>query len=157
RNFRGRPRASWHRDVATGAGARAADVGASAEAARGEPTMTCRDVERELEAYVDGELEPESARALHDHLDECAACRRRVSERQALGRLVRSAPYYTAPDRLRARVLAQAGRPRSMRRTLTWAAAAVVVVSAGSGIALLRSSATRSDLMAAEVVGNHVR
>jgi hypothetical protein len=43
-------------------------------------------------------------------------------------RLVRRAPCYTAPDRLRARVVAQSTRSTSVRRVLTWAAAAVLVV-----------------------------
>jgi anti-sigma factor RsiW len=79
-----------------------------------------------------------------------------VSEREALGRVVRSAPYYVAPDRLRARVLAQTTRSRFTSRALTWAAAAVLVVSVGAGIGLLRSGAPRGDL-AEEVVSSHVR
>src|SRR6185436_19404667 len=76
----------------------------------------------------------------------------------ALGRLVRAAPYYSAPDRLRTRVLAQTTRARSLRRLLTWAAAAVVVLSVGGGgMSLWRSAATHGDAMAGEVVDGHVR
>jgi anti-sigma factor (TIGR02949 family) len=66
--------------------------------------VSCKDVWRELDAYVDGDLDAESAMAVRDHLSGCAACRQRVAEREALGRLVRSAPHYSAPNRLRARV-----------------------------------------------------
>jgi anti-sigma factor (TIGR02949 family) len=119
--------------------------------------MSCEHLERDLDAYVDRELENESATTIRDHLSGCAACRRHIAEREALSRLVRAAPYYTAPDRLRARVLAQTARSRSTRRMLTWAAAAVLVVSAGGGITLLRSASTRNNVVADEVVDNHVR
>jgi anti-sigma factor RsiW len=80
-----------------------------------------------------------------------------VSEREALGRVVRSAPHYSAPDRLRARVVAQTRRSRSMRRVLAWAAAAVVVLSVGGGIGLLRSNTARAGDLAEDVVSSHVR
>ena len=119
--------------------------------------MSCEHVERDLDAYLDRELDAESAMDVRGHLSECAACRRRVAEREALGRLVRAAPYYSAPDRLRARVLAQTTRSRSVRRVLTWAAAAVLVVSVGGGMSLWRSAVTRGDAIADEVVDSHVR
>jgi len=119
--------------------------------------VSCENVERDLDAYVDHELDPDGATAVRDHLSGCAACRRRVAEREALGRLVRSAPYYPAPDRLRARVSARTTRSTSVRRLVTWAAAAVLVVSVGGGIALMRSTATRGDAMVNEVVNGHVR
>ena len=119
--------------------------------------MTCEDVERDLDAYVDRELDSDAAAAVREHLGGCAVCGRRVAERQALSRLVRSAPYYSAPDRLHARVSAQTTRSRSMRRLLTWAAAAVVVLAVGGGIALLRSPATGDDPIVDEVVDGHVR
>jgi anti-sigma factor RsiW len=119
--------------------------------------MTCEDVMRDLDAYIDRELDGDLARAVHEHIGGCAACRREVAEREALGRLVRAAPYYSAPDRLRARVSAQSTGSKSARRILTWAAAAVLAVSVGGGIGLLRSTATRGDTMADEIVNSHVR
>jgi anti-sigma factor RsiW len=119
--------------------------------------VSCHDVERDLDPYVDRELEPDRAAAVHDHLAGCAGCRRRVAEREALGRLVRSAPYYPAPDRLRARVSAGTARSMSARRLFAWAAAAVFAVSVGGGIALVRSAATRGDSMVDDVVNGHVR
>jgi anti-sigma factor (TIGR02949 family) len=119
--------------------------------------MSCEYVERDLDAYLDRELDTESAMAVRDHLSGCAVCRRQVAEREALSRLVRTAPYYSAPDRLRARVLAQTTRSKSVRRALAWAAAAVVVVSVGAGMSLLRSASTRGDAIADEVVNSHVR
>jgi len=120
--------------------------------------MSCERVERDLDGYLDRELDAATAMDVRGHISECAGCRRRVAEREALGRLVRAAPYYSAPDRLRARVLAQTTRARSVRRLLTWAAAAVLVVSVGGGgMSLWRSAVTHGDAIAAEVVDSHVR
>jgi len=119
--------------------------------------MTCDEVGRDLDAYVDRELDGETARAVHDHVSACAACRRRVSERESLGRLVQTMPYYAAPDRLRARVAAQSARSRSTRRLATWAAAAVIVIASSAGVALLRSTTSRGGALADEVVASHVR
>ena len=55
--------------------------------------MSCEQLERNLDAYVDRELDLEAAAAIRDHVDGCVSCRRRVAERQALSRLVRSMPY----------------------------------------------------------------
>lgn len=123
--------------------------------------MICDDVERDLEAYVDREIGPEAAAAIREHLAGCVACRRRVADRDALGRLVRAAPYHSAPDRLRARVSAQLSQTRRRRRLATWAAAAALVVSITGGVAVARwTRATgegRTDAVVAEVVDGHVR
>jgi anti-sigma factor (TIGR02949 family) len=119
--------------------------------------MSCEQVARDLEVYLDRELDVESARAIGDHVSQCAACRRQVAERDALSRLVRAAPYYSAPDRLRERVLTQCARPQFARRTRSWAAAAVLVVSIAGVLTLLRSGATQADAIADEAVSSHVR
>ena len=60
--------------------------------AHGDSPMSCEHVERDLDAYLDRELDAQSAAAIRDHLSGCAACRRQVAEREALSRLVRAAP-----------------------------------------------------------------
>jgi anti-sigma factor RsiW len=117
--------------------------------------VTCADVERDLDAYVDRELDPAAEALVRDHVAGCAACRQRVGERDALGRLLRSAPYYPAPDRLRVRVSARSTRLASIRRLVSWAAAAVIVLSAGA--ALMRPAAIRDAAMVDEVLSSHVR
>ena len=122
--------------------------------------MSCEHVERDLDAYLDRELETESSSAIRDHLNACASCRRQVAAREALSRLVRAMPYYSPPDRLRTRVSAQGKPSASMRRVFTWAAAAALVVSVGGGASLWRSASTGSDAVATvanEVVDSHVR
>src|SRR5262245_36494814 len=119
--------------------------------------MSCEHLERDLDAYLDRELDTEAAMAFRDHFSGCPTCRRQVADREALSRLVRAAPYYSASDRLRSRVLAQSTRSTSVRRLLTWAAAAVLVVSVGAGMTLLRSASTGGDAIENEVVNSHVR
>lgn len=34
----------------------------------------CRQVAKVLQGYLDGELEPETTRRVHDHLEECRRC-----------------------------------------------------------------------------------
>jgi anti-sigma factor RsiW len=119
--------------------------------------VTCDEVFRHLDAYVDGELDADLARGVREHLTVCRACRRRVEEREALGRLLRSAPYHAAPAGLHARAAAHARRSTSMRQVLTWAAAAVLVLSIGGGVALVRSGAGRDEAIVNQVVDGHVR
>ncbi|HMF94118.1 MAG TPA: anti-sigma factor [Vicinamibacterales bacterium] len=119
--------------------------------------MICADVNRDLDAYVDRELDAEAAAAIRQHLDGCARCRERVTERQALSRLVQSTGYRTAPDRLRARVAASAARSTSSHRLMMWAAAAVLALAVGGGAVLVRSPQVHGDPIADEVVNGHVR
>src|SRR5262249_12596068 len=62
-----------------------------------------------------------------------------------------------ATDRLLVRVLAQARRSNSVRRALTWAAAAVLVLSVGTELTLWRSASSRGNVIADEVVSDHLR
>ena len=123
--------------------------------------MICVDVERDLDEYVDGELEPEATAAVHEHLTSCQACRQRVTDRETLRRLVRGAPYYQAPARLRHAVASQAQRPSSARRMLGWAAAAAIIIALVGSALVLNSRARLQDQLASaaveEVVSDHVR
>lgn len=119
--------------------------------------MTCEIVQRDLDAYIDRELDVGLATAVREHLTGCTACRQRVAQREAIGRLVRSVPYHDAPDRLRANVMRTTGRASMIHRVLPWAAAAVLVVSVGAGITLIRPGATRPQATVDEVVNEHVR
>ena len=119
--------------------------------------MSCEAVNHDLDAYLDRELDADASNAVRAHLSECASCRTRVAERRALGQLVRSAPYYSAPDRLRARVSATAAKSRLSWQVLSWAAAAALVVAIGGGVALLRTAMTPHDVAMEAVVDGHVR
>jgi mycothiol system anti-sigma-R factor len=117
----------------------------------------CEDVARQVDAYIDRELNAQTATSLRNHLRECRDCTRLVAEREALSQLIQGAPFYAAPDRLRARVSSQARRFRATRRAFIWATAAAVVISAAAGINLLRVRGTGTNLIAGEVVDSHVR
>lgn len=119
--------------------------------------MMCADVEHDLESYIDRELDADSIAAIRSHVTACASCRQRVAEREALGRLVRSVPYRLAPDRLRARVVAHVQRKRSLHHLMTWAAAAVLIVSVGIGFMYVRSATIESDALVDDLVDSHVR
>lgn len=119
--------------------------------------MMCDDVAREVEAYVDREGDADSIAAIRSHVSACASCRQRVAERETLGRLVRSVPYRMAPDRLRARVVAQVERRRPLYHLLTRTAAAVLIVMVGAGIMFVRSATIQSDALVEDLVDSHVR
>ena len=125
--------------------------------------MECREAEGLLGAYLDGELEPAVSTSVRDHADTCAACRQRLANLESIGRMVRRAPYYQAPDGLRARVTQARTRSTTTSHLLAWAAAAVMVASLTGSILFVRSSmrAARTldpvDAVAQEVVSSHVR
>lgn len=119
--------------------------------------MSCTFIEHDLDAYVDRELDAPAEARLRDHLATCRACLTRVEERETLGRLVRATPYYSAPPQLRARLAVQTRRRVSLQRVSTWAAAAVLVVSVGSGLVLVRSAMMRADAATEDAVNGHVR
>jgi len=125
--------------------------------------VNCHEVGRLLDRYVDNELARSESAEVGRHLETCAMCRHLLTERESLGRLVRGAPYYTAPNRLRAAVAIATMRTpsRFTRRLFAWAAAVTIAVSVGSSaiVRTVRSkhatAATTS--VAEEVVGSHVR
>ena len=125
--------------------------------------MDCREVEGLLDAYLDGELEPAVSTSVRNHVDACAACRERLANLESIGRMVRRAPYYQAPDALRARLTPVRPRSTATSHRLAWAAAAVIVASL-TGSILFVTSSTRAartaepvDAVAQEVVSSHVR
>jgi anti-sigma factor RsiW len=123
--------------------------------------VTCHEVGRLLDAYVDHELGPVESAALEEHLASCAACTRRVAERNSLGRLVRSLPYHAAPPSLRAAIATPHTRSRFSSRLLAVAAAAIFVVSVGGVTAMrmvrARQSVEATSTIAEAIVGSHVR
>lgn len=119
--------------------------------------MTCEIVERDLDAYIDRELDAGAAADLREHLNGCPRCRHRVAEREAIGRLIRSVPYHPAPIRLRANVVRTTARAWTIHRVLPWAAAAMLVLSVSAGITLMRPAANQSAALVNEVVNEHVR
>jgi len=125
--------------------------------------VECRETETLLAAYVDGELGREESATIRDHVAACAECRERLVQLESLGRMVRTAPYYAAPDRLRARIAVPPARAASTPHFLRWAAVLIVGASlAGSGLLVRRSidaarASEAGDAIAEEIVSTHVR
>ena len=98
--------------------------------------MPCETWNAKLDAYLDGELAPQDARALDEHLRGCAACAAQSLSRLQLKRAVQIAGQRYAPDRtFRARIQERV----EARQTHSWnrfwfpalgGAAAMVIVGA---------------------------
>jgi anti-sigma factor RsiW len=123
--------------------------------------VTCHEVGRFLDAYVDHELDPLESASFQEHLASCAACRRRVAERASLGRLVRSVPYYAMPERLRTALTPAPARSRVSPRLLALTAAVLVAVSLGGVLSIRLARARQAPdvtaVIATGIVDNHVR
>lgn len=133
--------------------------------------MTCEEVERLADAYVDGELALESALALEAHVDRCGACAARIEGIRAVRLALGAAPYFRASEALAASVRALAAtrtavpahQPRAASRVpLRWrpwvlstaslAALALVIVG------VLHRQASTADAVTTEaVLEGHVR
>jgi anti-sigma factor RsiW len=119
--------------------------------------MMCHEIGRLIDPYIDDELGPNDAARVVAHLEQCAACRRRLDEREALGRLIRTVPYHRASERLRQSVTTTRHRVGIPRRAVAWAAAAMVIISLG-GIAGLRAwrMSQATSTVADTLVARHV-
>jgi anti-sigma factor RsiW len=130
--------------------------------------MTCDAMRPLLDPYVDGELAPERAAAVADHLSSCAAC---SSEYEGVLRTVQTLREglvrHHAPDVLRARIrgalreAAATSVPAARRdRWLPWraVAAAVLIAAASSAVTLATSARRSADRgVADEVLTSHIR
>jgi mycothiol system anti-sigma-R factor len=67
----------------------------------------CEEHSHNVLLYLDNELRDQELDNFRAHLSGCAACRKQLEEEQEFSDLLqRSRPLYTAPDELRARVIA---------------------------------------------------
>jgi anti-sigma factor RsiW len=119
--------------------------------------VNCDEITPWLDAYADGELTPPATSAIHDHVDVCSECRRRLAAIRTASELVRRAPVFTTPSGLRERVARQARRSVWRRRLSRWTAAALVPLALGVGLTRLWTGVTEPDTMADAVVDGHVR
>jgi anti-sigma factor RsiW len=123
--------------------------------------VTCHEAGRLLDAYVDHELDSGESATVEGHLASCPACHRRVTERERLGRLVRSAPYYPMPDRLRTAITTTHARSPLGLRLVAVAAAVILAVSLGGVTAMRivrpRTAGDVTAVIAGEIVDSHVR
>jgi anti-sigma factor RsiW len=74
--------------------------------------MNCRDVEKTLSAYLDGELAPGRKDVVASHLSSCEACRSRLAEWGAVWKALDALPVAESSPAFRARVLARLRQTR---------------------------------------------
>ena len=138
----------------------------------------CQPTRATLNAYVDGELPPDDAAAIADHLTTCAPCSaeyQSVLDTIALTR--RQLERFTAPDVLRARIRAaiattpsehepaaadstpRRGAPRRNRwsQPAFIAAGLLFAAALGSGTTLLVRRQAEPPSIAAQVLSSHLR
>jgi anti-sigma factor (TIGR02949 family) len=143
-------------------------------------TESCNTTRASLSAYVDGELPPDQADAVAEHLANCAGCSAEYETLLETISLLRSQlKRYTAPDVLRARVrtalastpgapvgegVEQLPPPRRRARfarwtrAASWAAVILIAAALGSGVSLFVAGRDRqASSTAAEVLSSHVR
>jgi len=128
--------------------------------------VTHREIELQLDAYVDGELAPEDARELETHLKECGECARLHEARVTLSAAIRQQiPAFRASDALRRRVRAavrdaagtHAGRRMLPPLAARWLALAASLAVVAVGSWRLGVSRAGSDALAGQVLASHVR
>jgi anti-sigma factor RsiW len=127
--------------------------------------MDCSDIERSLDAWVDGELDAREEAEAQRHVSVCEACRALADEARVLRRAVRAklreamGPSVTpAPDELRQRIrlaLVRERRPwwRRVVAPLPLAAAAACAL----GVVAVLATHSGSDALADEAVAKHTR
>ena len=97
--------------------------------------MRCLDVQMELQAYADGELSPERAALLEQHLTGCDGCRAELARLQVVVAALETWPLVAEPVQLTAHVMARVRpRPALPAFRLRWSDFAISL--AGAGLAL---------------------
>ena len=119
--------------------------------------MTCHEVIRALDAYVDDELSEREATPVRTHVRSCVYCFQRAQDREALRRVLRTLPYYDAPTRLSVTIAAR-GTPRSiMPKVRGWAIAAMLVVAIGAGVGIRTWTRMHvRSIIAEQVMARHI-
>ena len=118
--------------------------------------MNCRETMELLGAYHDGELELARSLEVESHVHDCPACTEELQRLEAVSAVVKQAPYYAAPESLRARLAAPPAPPRQARWPWVLVAAAACVVAFVAIGTTSHSNWQDADL-AKEVVSAHVR
>jgi len=97
--------------------------------------MDCPDKQLDLQAYVDGDLDPERITLLENHLAECDTCRMELAHLQLVVEALESWPLVGEPPTLTDRIMAQVGtRSAPPRFRLRWSDAMLSLAGAGLAI-----------------------
>ena len=121
--------------------------------------MTHPNLESQLDAYLDGELEAADARKLESHVAQCPECKRFLDGRLALRSAIAArVPALQAPDVLRENIR-KSLRARHVKPAVVWRglaiAASLAVVAFGGWQMGFRSGV--AEITADEVLTSHIR
>ncbi|MBV8100355.1 MAG: anti-sigma factor, partial [Verrucomicrobia bacterium] len=123
--------------------------------------VNCEEADRFLDAYLDGELEPEKRAELEQHLASCPECKQKLDRLRRLREFfTASAPHYPAPPELKGKVLARLDVTRRsnfialVRRPWLYAAALLIVSLV---LAWLKFSPNREEGIGDQAVANFKR
>lgn len=130
--------------------------------------MTCQQTHKLLHSYIDGELDFLNNVDLERHFEECEPCAVEYRNQLSLRTLIKQeGQYFEAPDILKKRIQKSLAREvegtakRSWFSQTQWRVAALVLVTLSAAligfILVNRSNSQTNDLLAQEVVSNHVR
>jgi anti-sigma factor RsiW len=129
--------------------------------------MNCEETQELVDAYVDRELDLVKGLELERHLSECVACSEHHASLLALRSAI-NAVYYTPPASLQRRVksgIRKASKSEAMARVprvMTWrwigvAASVAFLLVVSWSIVRLSGRPSPDEVLAREVVSNHVR
>jgi anti-sigma factor RsiW len=129
--------------------------------------MNCEETQELVYAYVDRELDLTKSLEFERHLSECGACSERHASLLALRSAV-STVYHTPPASLQRRVMSEVRKaskreaiPRAPRvmpwRWIGVAASVALVLVVSWSIVRLSARPSPDEVLAREVVSNHVR
>lgn len=130
--------------------------------------MACKNKERLLHAYLDGELDLVHNVEFEEHLKTCAECARELHNQQTIRESLRTANLYEhAPESLRQRIHGALPReipkrpsPVRSRTALQWlvAAAAVILLTVFGGKMISNIGGKQeADFLAQQIVDGHIR
>ena len=122
--------------------------------------MPCEHWTEKLDAYLDGELPVEEARALNEHLRQCANCAAEGLRRVQLKRAVQAAAQQFAPDpafraRIQTKISSRQPTPRSRRWLPVLVAATAVLALIASFLFTFQRTRTIEQQLS-ELIDQHV-
>lgn len=106
--------------------------------------MKCKEIDAELDAYLDGELEAEPRRRFAAHVAECEVCRGRLEAAERLQRTLAALPAPGPSPGFYERALATAARPARSRTWIGWTAGIAAALALAAIVPQLERSVTQS-------------
>jgi anti-sigma factor RsiW len=136
--------------------------------------MTCREVQKLLDAYLDGELDLVHNLEIERHLQDCVACQSIYQNYQTLRKDLKGGSLYyqlpgELPKKIRSSLRKAVPRPatpgfhlesQSRRRLVISASVGfmvMVLLLSGGLVYLLNSTSRQTDLLSQEVLDSHIR